>query len=266
MTEVDSQTTPPSLLDERLEIETPERVTIVYDLAGIGSRFAAGTIDFVILMSLFLALGTIVVFAAVVALPRSDEARTAFFLAAIGLFTAVLAVYYLGFEWFWSGQTPGKRALKLRVLSDEGGPASAGAIFVRNIVRVADLVPFAPPYAAAGLVMFMNRRAKRIGDYAAGTIVVREREQPLAPARLAPSAAGALPGEALEVEELARIRAFLARAPQMIRASRADLGRRLAHSVAQRHGLSFDDPEQLLRLLAAGRTPRELREAQGPKP
>lgn len=256
---------PESLLDEQLEIETPERVKIVYDLAGIGSRFAAGAIDFLILLFLYFILFVAAAIALGIALPSTPEAGTVFGLAIAGAFTGLLAVYYLGFEWMWAGQTPGKRALKLRVLSDEGGPASVGAIFLRNILRIADIVPLAAPYALAGLVMFCNRRAKRVGDYAAGTIVVREREQPLGLAPLAKTSAGALPGDALGGEERARIRAFLSRAPQMIAVSRSSLAHKLASSVAQRHQLAFDDPEKLLQLLASGRTPREIRDAQGPR-
>ncbi len=251
-----------SMLDERLEIETPERVAIVYDIAGIGSRFAAGAVDVVIIALLFLVLFGIVAVAAAVARPKSDEAMTAFGLAALGGFTALLSLYYVGFEWVWSGQTPGKRLFKLRVVSDGGGPASGGAVFVRNVLRAADLAPFVAPYGLGGVVMFVNRRAKRIGDWAAGTMVVRERVEPPAPPPARPDAA---PGDALPAADLALVRNFVARAPQMIASSRRALARRIAEDVARRHDLAFDDAEPFLRLLASGRTPREIREAQGPR-
>jgi len=253
---------PESMLDERLEIETPERVTIAYDVAGIGSRFAAGAIDVLILSFVFFLISLAVVVAKSFALPKTDEDKMAIGMAFGGVFTGFLALYFVGFEWFWDGQTPGKRALKLRVLADGGGPASVGAVFVRNILRVADLFPFIAPYGLGGLVMFVNRRSKRIGDYAAGTMVVRERVQPLAPRP--PPRTDVPAADALPAADLERVRAFVARAPQMIAASRVALARRLAEDVASRHGLTIDDPERLLRLLAAGRTPRELRDAQGP--
>jgi uncharacterized RDD family membrane protein YckC len=250
------------LLDERLQIETPERVTIVYDVAGIGSRFAAGAIDVLILAFVFFVLGVVFAIAASVAFPKTDEAKMTFAMAVAGAFTSLLSLYYVGFEWFWDGQTPGKRVFDLRVVSDGGGPASIGAVFVRNILRVADLLPGFAPYGLGGFVMFVNRRSKRIGDYAAGTMVVRERAQPILPA--AAPRADASSGDALAAADVERIRAFVSRAPQMIAASRAALARRIAEDVASRHGISFDDPEQFLRLLASGRTPRELRDAQGP--
>jgi uncharacterized RDD family membrane protein YckC len=249
-----------SLLDERIEIETPERVAIVYDVAGIGSRFAAGAIDVFILTFVFFVLGVVVVIAASIALPKSDEARMAFGMAFAGAFMATLSLYFVGFEWFWDGQTPGKRAFDLRVVADGGGPASVGAVFVRNILRVADLLPGFAPYALGGFVMFVNRRSKRIGDYAAGTMVVRERTQPPAP----PPRPDAPSADALSASDLERVRAFVAREPQMIASSRVALARRLAQDLASRHGLAFDDPDRFLRLLASGRTPRELRDAQGP--
>jgi uncharacterized RDD family membrane protein YckC len=251
------------MLDERLEIETPERVAIAYDVAGIGSRFAAGAVDVLIIGLLFLVVGGMSAVALSIALPKTEEATTAFGLAVVGAFTAVLSLYFVGFEWVWSGQTPGKRLFKLRVVADGGGPATTGAVFVRNILRAADLVPFVAPYGLGGVVMFANRRAKRLGDWAAGTIVVRERVEPPTPP---PAPRGdAAPGDALPAADLARVRTFLSRAPQMLAQSRAALARATAEDVAKRHDLAFDDPEALLRLLAAGRTPREIREARGPR-
>jgi len=258
MTDADDAAPAECILDERLEIETPERVKIVHDLAGVGSRFAAGTIDVFILTFAFMALTVVVALAASIAIPKTDEARTTFVLAVSGAYTALLSLYYIGFEWFWDGQTPGKRLFDLRVLGDGGGPASVGAVFVRNVLRAADILPLVAPYALGGIVMFVNRRAKRIGDYAAGTIVVRERQQSFAP----PAAAATAPGDALDSVDLERVRRFVVRAPQLFAARRAELARAIATDVASRHGLAFDDPEKLLRLLAAGKTPRDLREAQ----
>src|SRR5207247_2676905 len=126
------------------------------------SRFAAGTIDVFILSFAFVAVTLVVMGVAAVSMPHGDEEVQAFGLAVVGAYTGLLALYYLGFEWLWDGQTPGKRALKLRVISQDGVPASAGAVFVRNILRVVDLPPFCPPYGLAGVVMFCNRRSQRL--------------------------------------------------------------------------------------------------------
>lgn len=253
-----------SLLGERLEIETPERVKIVHDLAGIGSRFAAGAIDFTLLAFVFAVLGGAYVIVERVTLPKGEEAQQAFAMACVGGFSVVLAGYYIGFEWMWSGQTPGKRALKLRVMSDSGGPAGTGAIFVRNILRVVDILPGLACYGLGGLVMFVNRRAKRIGDYAAGTIVVRERAESLGVLRAAPAAD--LSGESFDGADVSRAQAFVSRASQFAPASRPALARQIAEEIAKRHGLACGEPEQFLRLVAQGRSPQSLRELEGPQP
>ena len=112
--------------------------------------------------------------------------------------------------------------------------------------------------------MFANRRAKRIGDFAAGTIVVRERAEPLAAAP--PLPVGALAGAFLAAADAARVQAFAARSSQMIPAAREALARNLAQDIATRYDLVLESPESLLRLLAEGRTPKELRGVRWPLP
>src|SRR5262245_8800786 len=149
-----------SLLDRRLEIDTPERVRIVHDLAGIGSRFAAGFIDAFLLILLFCASSFAILVLGGVTRPQSDEQMLAFAYAATGVVFVVVALYYSVFELMWDGQTPGKRLLKLRVIAKDGGPASATAILVRNVLRLADAFPFAAPYALGGAVMFASPTAR----------------------------------------------------------------------------------------------------------
>jgi uncharacterized RDD family membrane protein YckC len=252
-----------SPLDARLVVETPERVTLVYDLAGIGSRFAAGLIDVAILTFAFLATSILLAAVTGFVLPKSESELTVFGLAVMGVYSAVLALYYVGFEWAWHGQTPGKRVLRLRVLLDGGGPATPGAVFVRNVVRVADLLPVAAPYGLGGIVMFANARAKRIGDYAAGTMVVRERAEPYAPPPASAEAVAA--GDAISAVDHARIMAFILRSAELLPDRRAAIARTLADEMARRHGVEYADAVQFLRALASGRSPKTLREAQGPR-
>jgi uncharacterized RDD family membrane protein YckC len=252
-----------SMLERRLAIETPERIRIVHDLAGIGSRFAAGCVDVFLLSFVFCVLGGGLVLVFGVARPRSEETMTAFGLAAVGVFFAILALYYSFFELMWSGQTPGKRLFKLRVVSHDGGPASAASILVRNVLRLVDGFPFAAPYGLGGAVMFVSRSGRRIGDFAAGTIVVRERTEALA---AAPPAGAADGDEAFPQTDADRAREFVLRAPQLFASSRAALARSLAADIASRHGVEFADPEQFLRAVAHGRSLREMRGAQGPRP
>jgi hypothetical protein len=86
----------------------------------------------------------------------------------------VLCGYYVAFEVLWNGQTPGKRALGLRMVHVSGRPISFGASAVRNLLRLVDFLPAA--YGVGFLVMFFDKRARRLGDMAAGAMAVRQRD------------------------------------------------------------------------------------------
>jgi len=85
------------------------------------------------------------------------------------------------FEAMWNGQTPGKRALRVRVLNDDGTPLRWTGALTRNLLRAADFLPVF--YGAGLLTMLANRDFKRLGDLAAGTVVV------YAPGKRAPAQA-----------------------------------------------------------------------------
>ena len=81
--------------------------------------------------------------------------------------------YYIFFEYVWNGQTPGKRLVKIRVLRMDGNPAGFIEVVIRNLVRIVDFLPSG--YGVGLVVMFVNGQSRRLGDFAAGTFVVRER-------------------------------------------------------------------------------------------
>ncbi|MGN7470324.1 RDD family protein [Brevibacillus sp. SAFN-007a] len=154
-------------------VVTPEHVMLRFQTAGLGSRAAAQLIDSIIL---FLVNLTVFVAISIVILGRNDY----FFLEkdnyAIAL--AVLLIfllhfgYFLLFEAFWSGQTIGKRWMGIRVIRDNGQPATFLSSTIRNLFRIVDLLPSG--YFLGALVSFFHPRDKRIGDLVAGTIVVVE--------------------------------------------------------------------------------------------
>jgi len=163
--------------DETLVIETPERVPLHFALASIGNRFIACAIDHTIQI---VGLIAIVIFFLVI----SDAADVGRRLAnapkwVIALLVIVQFViingYFVIFEWIWSGQTPGKRWLKLRVIREDGRPISFYEAMIRNLLRLIDFI--VPPFYSIGLVsVFATERDQRVGDLVAGTVVVRERE------------------------------------------------------------------------------------------
>lgn len=163
--------------EDILVIETPERVPLHFALASIGNRFIACAIDHTIQL---LAIGLIALTAFILmSFPSVEQAVSSapkWVLAAMILVLfLILAGYFAFFEWAWSGQTPGKRWLKLRVLREDGRPITFWEAAVRNLLRTLDMMP-APFYSIGLISVFSTTRDQRIGDMVAGTVVVRERE------------------------------------------------------------------------------------------
>lgn len=166
-----------TLNEETLVIETPERVPLHFALASTGNRFLACAIDHAIqtsaigLMVLLLAVGGFFNFNAS-ALKAAPKWVVALFIIIIFI---VWTGYFALFETVWSGQTPGKRLMRLRVIREDGRPVTFWEAAARNLIRLFDMMPF--PFYSIGLVaVFASSRDQRIGDFVAGTVVVRERE------------------------------------------------------------------------------------------
>jgi len=172
-------------LQEEYTIDTPENVSFGYEVAGIGSRFLGGLFDSV-LIGLALFFLNIVVVALLQLVNAGGAAATllgseADVTWAAGLVLAIYTLlnfvviwgYYVVFELTWNGQTPGKRWARLRVVRANGNPAGFLDVVIRNLVRIVDFLPTG--YGLGLTVMFLNQHARRLGDYAAGTIVIKER-------------------------------------------------------------------------------------------
>lgn len=160
------------MLDDELLIETPERVELHYVLANIGNRFLAAAIDHII--QLLLAIALILILGGLTKWNFFSSFGT--WVAAIAIL-AIFAIYwgyFVLFETFWNGQTPGKRIMKLRVVREDGRPIRFFEAFVRNLLRIIDI---SPPfsYAIGVATIIFSPRSKRIGDLVAGTVVVKER-------------------------------------------------------------------------------------------
>ena len=155
-------------MNEQLSIETPEQINISFQKAGIGSRFYAALID-TLLLFLILLIGYYVNRNFISELGD----RLGNWLGALGgiLVFALFWGYYMVFEVTTNGQSPGKRALGLRVIKDGGYPIGFADSAIRNLVRVVDFFPFF--YGAGLLAMLLNSNWKRLGDLAAGTLVVK---------------------------------------------------------------------------------------------
>jgi uncharacterized RDD family membrane protein YckC len=163
------------VLDTTRPVATPEGIELTLHLAGPVPRALAWAIDFVLRLALLFVV-------MIVAGPLGRAGGGVVLLAAFFVEWLLPAC----FEAMWHGQTPGKRAMGLRVLNDDGTPLRWPAALTRNLLRAADFLPF---FYGVGLVtMLCNRDFKRLGDLAAATVVVYEPEKRAAARAIAQAA------------------------------------------------------------------------------
>lgn len=163
-----------SSLDTTLAVDTPEHVTIEYPLAGLGSRFAALLLDSIFVVLLLVAVPLLLAAVFVWALNLNVAVPPALFVALLVIWIfVVLWGYFIYFEAFRDGQTPGKKALGIRVVMEGGTPLNFEAAATRNLIRFLDVQPW-PSCLIGGFVMWISAKGQRLGDLAAGTVVVRE--------------------------------------------------------------------------------------------
>ena len=158
--------------DLKLDIQTPENIAFGYNLAGLGSRFLSSIIDTFLLVVILIVANLVAIFA----MRAADLLNSTGW--AVGIFITLnfllLWGYYIVFETLWNGQTPGKRYVELRVVDRNGVPAGLAASIIRNLVRIVDFFPAL--YGLGILVMFVSKQQLRLGDMAAGTVVVHDRD------------------------------------------------------------------------------------------
>lgn len=259
------------LLREEYTIDTPENVTFGYTVAGIGSRFIGALIDTSLLglalLLLNLAVGVLLAWLGESAPPPAlDDEPTPGWVGGvlIAIYTLInfglIWGYYLAFELLWNGQTPGKRLAGTQVVRVSGAPAGFSEIAIRNIVRIVDFLPFA--YAVGFVVMFSNRRARRVGDFAANTLVIKQQNAvklsdlgggspaPYASAPATPAAPGAAEGMVETAPTAPAVSAeVLARFPNLAKLSEDDY--QLIRDVLARHTQGKADGYLLRRLATA---------------
>jgi uncharacterized RDD family membrane protein YckC len=155
------------LSDTDLVVATPERVKFDYQVAGLGTRGIAQILDLLIVTGLLIA---VFFFASGVA-AYTQSSTLAILIELFGSFVVVFGYFWIS-EALFSGQTLGKRAFRLRVVGDRGEPLTWVQAGIRNVVRIVDFLPYG--YGVGLIVLFANGRGKRLGDLAAGTIVVKD--------------------------------------------------------------------------------------------
>jgi uncharacterized RDD family membrane protein YckC len=225
-------------LFNRIKVLTPESVELELLLAGIGSRAFALSIDYPVLFLAVLGFWLLWGLFANQLLNYLDKTGIPYgsvptWLGAIALLVSFLifAGYFIFFEVRWQGQTPGKRIAKIRVIRDDGRPVRLAQAVLRSLLR-----PIDDAFFIGAFLIFFGKREKRIGDWAAGTLVVQE-ERPQSQAQIGVSdAAKQLAIELPQLTDLSQIlpddfaviREYLQRRPFMDSQARSELSLKLA--------------------------------------
>lgn len=233
---------------------TPEAVVLQFETAGLGSRTLAVMIDLAI-------QGVLLIVASIplVALAGSGTSATGGIVVALLVFTVVLLGYPIAFETLWRGRTPGKAALGLRVVTTEGAPIRFRHAAVRGFLIPVDL--YLTSGAGAVLSVLFSSDNQRLGDLAAGTLVLRQRTGARAPTPVSfqvppgyePYAATLDPAGLTDDDHIA-VRSFLLRAASLPPETRHALGVQIATTVAGHMGHTpppDTHPEAFLACVAA---------------
>ncbi|MBO9324468.1 MAG: RDD family protein [Roseiflexus sp.] len=246
-------------------VETPEQIELAYDIAGIGSRFLAAIID-----SALIVLAEVALFLAITQVASMLQFAESVWLA-IGatLGFVILWGYFIAFELTWNGQSPGKRLIGLRVVSEGGRPITVLGSIIRNLVRIIDFLPLF--YGIGVIVMFVDKRARRLGDLAADTLVVRERTDVTLESLVAGAAPNLPPlsGDTADLidvslltpDDYALLCDFLDQRRDLAPPVRRCLAAQLGEGLQARLDLPPDDPERLVECVVyAYRRQRRLEE------
>ena len=240
-------------MNEQLSIETPEQIDLSFQKAGIGSRFYAALID-----TGLLALIALIGYYVNRNFIRELGDTLGNWLGAFGgiIVFALFWGYYMVSEVTTNGQSLGKRALGLRVIKEGGYPIGFADSAIRNLVRLVDFLPFF--YGAGLLAMLINKDWRRLGDLAAGTLVVKT-----APTdrRLTGTHSKGVPAvhippqetftysawirpELVTETELGVIREYLGRRGMLPKSRRSELARTIASPIVEKMGgrgsISYD--------------------------
>ena len=239
------------VFEDRLTIDTPEGVPLELTLAGVGSRFASALLDYILQFIILVALALVLRYGAGFS-PGSSSVSAAFWV--VGFF-AVFWGYDVAFEVLNSGRTPGKAANGLRVVRESGAPVTFGPSAVRNVIRIIDLLP--GTYLVGITSILLTKRNQRVGDLAAGTLVIREARKLPPEVRVSPSVqAPTWDTSAVGRQDLDTVAAFLARRHELEAGARIQIAAELAGRLRPKVGgaIAADGDEMFLeRLVAAKR-------------
>jgi uncharacterized RDD family membrane protein YckC len=164
------------LKEKEITIETPEKITFSYTVSEIGTRMAACFIDMLIQAAIVLFFILLIILAGFPLLKLTDidaASISPYVIAFYFILTFFLQwFYYIFFEVKMEGQSPGKKAMRIRVIKPDGGHLDFETIVLRNLLRAVDAFTFIP--LVGGFVAVIDKLHRRLGDIIADTIVVNE--------------------------------------------------------------------------------------------
>ncbi|MCU0527181.1 MAG: RDD family protein, partial [Elainella sp. Prado103] len=228
-------------LFRQIKFNTPESVELEFTLAGIGSRALALVIDYhVLVLSLvaFWLLGgwlTEQLFWLLDGLAVNYSGLPLWLFSIALLITfAIYAGYFVYFETWWQGQTPGKRLVKIRVVQDNGKPVGLAQSTLRAILRPIDDFLF-----IGSFLIFFGKQEKRLGDWVAGTLVIQQSRSPIEQklrldersSQLAAQLPELVDLKQLQPDDFAVVSAYLHRRLSMTSTARHDLSLKLAREI-----------------------------------
>jgi uncharacterized RDD family membrane protein YckC len=233
---------------ENLSIDTPEQISLEFPLAGVGSRFLALAFD-TLLQAVIALVAVLIVASVAIAVSGSSASRNWILAVLVLVLFVVNSGYFAVFEAVWRGQTPGKRLVGLRVIDVSGSPVSVYSAILRNLIRIVDQLPGI--YGACIVSVLVTSRQQRLGDLAAGTVVVHERTEALAIPNTTPPAANT-GAHQLTTDDLIVMEGFLRRRRDLDPLLRLDTARRIAKHMAGKLGIETpEDEERLIERLVA---------------
>lgn len=230
----------------RVKSQTPESVELEFILAGIGNRTQALTIDYLIWgLTLFVLLVTWGFLFSQITWLQSELIRSWFWAIQLSILFSVYIGYFVLFETWWHGQTPGKRYVKIRVIRDDGRNVGLQQSLLRALLRPIDDIL----YLGLLLIVFTPQE-KRLGDWVAGTISIQEGQAVSdRPIMLSPAATdlssrlmeiGRI--DALTPDEFGTLRKYFYRYPALTPTAKAQVSDRLAQRLLARIELADRPP------------------------
>ena len=166
-------------------ISTPENVDLHLEIAGVGNRLLAQLVDSLInlITALVVIIAALITGYIVSTVPLDTQTKSIWYgvLAMISIFIIFIQLncYFIVFEAIWQGQTPGKKVAEIRVIEANGQPLGWAGAIIRNLIRMVDQILF-----LGLLIMLFDKNERRLGDMAAGTIVIREHKPDISTTQL----------------------------------------------------------------------------------